>query len=81
MAFVPAAAGSFRAQTWGCACAGRTPNTSLPPGMGSTLEISCQVHRVPEVVSGKTEALPATQRTARFPVDHTSQQFSHPRRD
>ena len=57
------------------------PTPSLPPGMGSTLEISCQVHRVPEVVSGKTEALPATQRTARFPVDHTSQQFSHPRRD
>ena len=26
------------------------------------------------------EALPATQRTTGFPVDHTSQQLSHPRR-
>ena len=26
------------------------------------------------------EALPATQRTLRFPVDHTSQQVSHTRR-
>ena len=60
--------------------AGPTPRASLratcPP-----LEISGQVHRVPGLVSELTEALPATQRTARFPVDHTSQQFSHPRRD
>ena len=59
--------------------AGPTPRASLratcPP-----LEISGQVHRVPGLVSELTEALPATQRTARFPVDHTSQQLSHPRR-
>ena len=44
------------------------------------LEISGQVHRVPGPVSELREALTATQRTARFPVDHTSQQLSHPRR-
>ena len=45
-----------------------------------TLNISGQVHRVPGIVSVELEALPATQRTACFPVDHTSQQVSHPRR-
>ena len=59
--------------------AGPTPRASLratcPP-----LEISGQVHRVPGLVSELTEALPATQRTARFPVDHTGQPVSHPAR-
>ena len=45
---------------------------------GPTLEISCQVHRVPGVVSGETEVLPATQRTPRFLLDPTSQQLSNP---
>ena len=44
---------------------------------GPTLEISCQVHRVPGVVSGETEVLPATQRTPRFLLDPTSQQLSN----
>ena len=47
---------------------------------GPTLETSGQVHRIPGVVSGETEAFPATQRTPRFPVDHTSQHLCHPRR-
>ena len=47
---------------------------------GPTLEISCQVHRVPGVVSGETEVLPATQRTPRFLLDPTSQQLSNPGR-
>ena len=50
-------------------------HTPPPP-----LEISGQVHRVPGPVSELREALTATQRTARFPVDHTAQQLSHPRR-
>ena len=48
--------------------------------MGPALEISCQVHRVPGVVSGETEVLPATQRTPRFLLDPTSQQLSNPGR-
>ena len=44
---------------------------------GPALEISCQVHRVPGVVSGETEVLPATQRTPRFLLDPTSQQLSN----
>ena len=47
---------------------------------GPALEISCQVHRVPGVVSGETEVLPATQRTPRFLLDPTSQQLSNPGR-
>ena len=53
------------------------PHASLP-ATGPTLETSGQVHRIPGVVSGETEAFPATQRTARFPVDHTIQQLCHP---
>ena len=44
---------------------------------GPTLEISCQVHRVPAVVSGETEVLPATHWTPRFLLDPTSQQLSN----
>ena len=40
------------------------------------LERSQQFHRVPAHLSVETEALPATQRTARFPMGHTSQQLS-----
>ena len=54
------------------------PQASLR-ATGPTLETSGQVHRIPGVVSGETEAFPATQRTARFPVDHTIQQLCHPR--
>ena len=43
-----------------------------------TLEISGQVHRVPRLVSRELEALPATQRTPSFPVDHTSHQVFPP---
>ena len=53
------------------------PQASLR-ATGPTLETSGQVHRIPGVVSGETEAFPATQRTARFPVDHTSQHLCHP---
>ena len=59
--------------------AGPPPQASLRATCPA-LEISGQVHRVPGLVSELTEALPATQRTVRFPVDHTSQQPSHPRR-
>ena len=45
---------------------------------GPTLEISCQVHRVPGVVSGETEVLPATQRTPRFLLDPTCQRSPTP---
>ena len=56
------------------------PTTSAPRARGPTRETSGRVHRIPGVVSGETEAFPATQRTARFPVDHTSQHLCHPRR-
>ena len=59
----------------------QAPPTQAPlRARGPTLENSGQVHRIPGVVSGETEAFPATQRTARFPVDHTSQHLCHPRR-
>ena len=57
---------------------GPPPHASLR-ATGPTRETSGQVHRIPGVVSGETEAFPATQRTARFPVDHTIQQLCHPR--
>ena len=47
---------------------------------GPTLGISCPVNRVPGVVSGEREALRATQKTASFPVEHTSRQLSHARK-
>ena len=81
MAFVRAAAGWFSGQE-----AGPRRRRQAPPPQASLratcppLEISGQVHRVPGLVSELTEALPAIQRTVRFPVDHTSQQLSHPRR-
>ena len=52
--------------------AGPPPKASLRE-TGPTFEISCQVHMVPGVVYGKTEALPAPQRTMRFLEDNTSQ--------
>ena len=62
----------------------RTRRQAPPPkaslrATGPTLETSGQVHRIPGVVSGETEAFPATQRTARFPVDPTIQQLCHTR--
>ena len=57
----------------------RSPQACLL-ATGPALEISCQVHRVPGVVSGETEVLPATQRTPRFLLDPTSQQLSNPGR-
>ena len=81
MAFVRAAAGWFSGRE-----AGPRRRKQAPPPQASlratcpALEISGQVHRVPGLVSELTDALPATQRTVRFPVDHTSQQPSHPRR-
>ena len=66
--------------------AGPRRRKQAPPPQASlratcpALEISGQVHTVPGLVSELTEALPATQRTVRFPVDHTCQQLSHPRR-
>ena len=81
MAFVRTSATSFQAKTQGWAGSGQ----ALPPeatlrSTCPTLEISGQVHRVPGVVSVELEALPATQRTARCPMDHTSQNVSHPHR-
>ena len=59
----------------------QAPPTRAPlRARGPTLDTSGQVHRIPGVVSGETEAFPATQRTARFPLDHTSQHLCHPRR-
>ena len=58
----------------------QAPPTQAPlRARGPTLETSGQVHRIPGVVSRETQAFPATQRTARFPVDHTIQQLCHPR--
>ena len=45
------------------------------------LERSQQLYRVPAHLVGEPEALPATQRTARFPMGHTSQQLSQLLRD
>ena len=71
----------FRAKMPGPAGAGQAPPPKAYLGVTCpTLNISGQVHRVPGIVSVELEALPATQRTACFPVDHTSQQVSHPRR-
>ena len=56
------------------------PTTASLGATYTTLKMSGQVHRVPGLVSGETEALPATQRTTRSPVGRTSQQLSHPRR-
>ena len=71
----------------GRACALRLPTTSLPRVTGSTLEVSPdpplrghmthlersqQFYRVPAHLFGETEALPAAQRTARFPRGHTA---------
>ena len=45
------------------------------------LERSQQFYRVPAHLFGETAALPATQRTTRFPLGHTAQQHSQPRTD
>ena len=45
------------------------------------LERSQQFYRVHAHLFGETEALPATQRTARFPLGHTDQHHSQPRTD
>ena len=79
MAFVRAAAGPFRAKTPDPAGRGQ----AAPPGAslgatGPTLDISGLLHRVPGVLSVELEALPATQRSVPFPVDHTCQRVSHP---
>ena len=47
---------------------------------GPTLGKARPVNRVPGVLSGEREALRATQKTASFPVEHTSRQLSHPRK-
>ena len=44
-----------------------TPNTSLLGATCHTLDISGQVNRVPELMSGETEALPATRGPHVFP--------------
>ena len=79
MAFVRAAAGRFRAKTRDPAGRGQAapPQASLG-ATGPTLDISGLLHRVPGVVSVELEALPATQRSVPFPVDHTCQRVSHP---
>ena len=79
MASIRATASSFQAKMQGLA--GAWP--SLPPEASlwatcPTLEISCQVHKVPGTVSVELDAFPAVQRTARFPGDHTAEQVSHP---
>ena len=45
------------------------------------LERSQQFYRVPAHLFGETEVLPATQRTARFPLGNTAQKHSQPRTD
>ena len=56
---------------WGPEAGPRMRRQAPPPqarlrATGPALEISCPVHRVPGVVSGETEVLPATQRTRVF---------------
>ena len=50
-------------------------------GSHDHLERSQQFYRVPAHLFGETEALPATQRTARFPTGHTAYQHLLPRSD
>ena len=57
-----------------------TPTRASLGATCPTLQVSGPVHRVPGVVSVEREDLPATQGTAPFPVDHTSQLLSHTRR-
>ena len=78
MAFVSSSAGWFPAKVRAGQAQGRPPTTASLGATCPTLEMSGQVHRVPGVVSVELDALPSTRRTARFPVDHTSQQVSHP---
>ena len=84
MASVRAMASSFRARMrGGQALAPEASPEIPPPSPGATcptLEISCQVHRVPVTVSVELDTFPDVQRTTRFPGDHTSQQVSHPRK-
>ena len=81
MALVRAAAGGFRAKTPDPAGSGQAapPEASLG-ATGPTLDISGLLHRVLVVMSVELEALPATQRSVPFPVDHTCQPVSHPAR-
>ena len=71
----------FRAKTRHPAGRGQAapPEASLG-ATGPTLDISGLHHRVPGVLSVELEALPATQRSVPFPVDHTCQRVSHPGR-
>ena len=76
---------SRRCLVWGPEAGPRRRRQATSPqaclrATGPTLEISCQVHRVPGVLSGETEVLPATQRTPRFLLHPTSQQLSNPGR-
>ena len=75
MAFLRAAAGSFRAHTWAAhAHSGSQAHASL----GSP-DPPCRGHSNSTGSLGtclETEAHPATQRTARVPMGHTSQQLS-----
>ena len=83
MAFVGGSAGWFRAKmrARAGAVAGQAPQPEASPGATCpTLEISGQVHRFPGVVSVEVDARPAPWKTALFPIDHTPQQVSHPRR-
>ena len=77
MAFVRDETGWIRAKMSG---QGRPLPQAYLGAMCPTLEIPGQIHGVPGIVSGQLEALPAAQRTARFPEDHTSQWVSHPGR-
>ena len=81
MALFRAAAGRFRAETRDPAGSGQAAPAQASLGAtGPTLDISGLLHRVPGVVSVELEALPATQRSVPFPVDHTCQPVSHPAR-
>ena len=81
MAFVGATATSFQDKMRNPT----GPGQALPPeaSLGArcpTLEISCQVHRVSGTLSEELHAVSPTHSTMCFPVDHTSEQISHPRK-
>ena len=80
MPFVRSAAGWFGAKKQGRAGAGRHSQLKRPSGK-STPPLKYQIRFTGCLGSSRGNgALPATQRTTGFPVDHTSQQLCHPRR-
>ena len=78
MAFVRTMASRFQAQTQSLAGEGRQPHQKPPSGQRGTPWIYNLGSQSPQGHVSGTGSFPATQRTPRFPIDHTSQQVSQP---